>query len=516
MSQTSDLLITMDLVGTLSGLADRLRAAQERFDIEAIGALCEQNRQLRPDLAEAIVRLGGFVPQTAEEQELVGLAGVLVRNIRASDQSFALWQEHLASTGRALQALCNAVPLCAAPTVEVLDDCFAGLPAIVVAAGPSLDRNLHLLKELRDRAVVISMNRCASVLQAEGIRPDFMVAFDCSELIPDQHLAGIDAEILDNFVLRVSVHSRMLELPFGRRFVFTDGSAHEVGLLEAMGKPARSLGGGSVAEACFQLACHMGCDPVLVIGQDLAYSDARAYSSRDLDSDQRLHVSDDQLVGEFRGSDGTLSMIGGGETYGFRLQEVPAWGGGQVLTSPMFLGFIEHYERLLPQLDPDGVRTFINATEGGAHIEGMQDLGLKEAIDRYMTSPIEGLRARIVELHDSYVPPMSVAAMGDRIRELEQQMKQLDELTSTCLALLRDGDGGARVLAEVERLGSAIEGLAAQCEYFLRAVYGGTFRMQSLAGDRGEVLAQELSALRGAVQILLPLCSEAVRGLADP
>jgi hypothetical protein len=510
-SQTSDLLAAMELVGDLSELADRLSAAQEAFDLDAIGALCEQNRQLRPRLAEAIAALQGFVPQTAEEQELVGLAGILIRNVRAGDRSFALWQENMDSSGRALQALCNAVPLCATPTVELLDGCFEGLPAIVVAAGPSLDRNLDLLKGLGDRAVLLSMNRCASVLQAEGIRPHFLVAYDCGEVIPDVHLAGIGAEILDNFVLRPSVHPRMLELPFGRRFLFTDGSVHEAGLLEAMGQPSRPLGGGSVAHTCFQLAFHMGCDPVVVIGQDLAYSDARAYSSRDLDSDQRLHVSDDQAVGEFRSGDGTLSMIGGG--YGFRLQRVPGWGGGEVLTNPTMLRFIEHYEALLPQLCADGARTFLNATEGGAHIVGMQDVPLREVIERYMTAPIEGLSARICELHRAHVPKVSAAAMADEIRELEQQMKELDALIGACSLLLREGVVGEQEFAEIERLGSGIEAGVAQCGYFLRAVYDGAFRMQGGSGERVQIDEQELNALRVAVQMLLPICSEAVRGL---
>ena len=68
----------------LAELADQLEAAQERFDYGAIEALCEQNRALRPRLAECLEGLKRVTPQTPEEQELVALAANLDALAKAS------------------------------------------------------------------------------------------------------------------------------------------------------------------------------------------------------------------------------------------------------------------------------------------------------------------------------------------------------------------------------------------------------------------------------------------------
>src|SRR5204863_1237303 len=59
-----------------------------------------------------------------------------------------------------------------------------GRPAIVVAAGPSLRRNLHLLKRpgIRDRFVIVAVQTVLKTLLAKGIRPHFVTALDYHEI----------------------------------------------------------------------------------------------------------------------------------------------------------------------------------------------------------------------------------------------------------------------------------------------------------------------------------------------
>jgi len=498
--------------------ADQLEQAQARFDYKAIEALCEKNRVLRPQLGQCLEGLKALTPSSPQDRELVSLAVELVRKIRLSDKSFAIWQANLGamrlwSAEGAAQSLRNIPRLHEARPVDVLDGRFAGVPAVVVAAGPSLDKNLHLLHEIGDKAVIITMNRCASIFQGEGLTPHLLVASDRHELLPDVHLAGIGEDVLQNFVLRPSVHPRMLDLPAARTFLFTDGSAHESGLVEALGHSSRAVGGGTVGHSCFLLAFHMGCDPIVLVGQDLAYSGERAYSSRDLDADKRLVIGETGDLGEIRDTDGVA------DTYGtrseFQVDVVPGWGGGEVRTSVGFHRFIDFYDVMLRAMREERALTCINATEGGAHLEGMEELPLREVIDRYMTAPVADLSERIATAYADYAPKVGGEHVAKVVRELEGHMQRLHNLAVDGERLAASPKRNPRRLQRIQELQRRVHEVFAHCEYFVRDAYRGRLSEATPSEELWETLSAEFTALRAATEALLPGCHAAVRALDD-
>jgi hypothetical protein len=68
------------------------------------------------------------------------------------------------------------------PPIDVLRERFAGYPAIVVSAGPSLRRNIDQLPGLKGRAVIIAVHAIYKTLLNRGITPDFVTALDYHEL----------------------------------------------------------------------------------------------------------------------------------------------------------------------------------------------------------------------------------------------------------------------------------------------------------------------------------------------
>ena len=61
-----------------------------------------------------------------------------------------------------------------------LFDKFKGIPAIVVAAGPSLDKNIDLLKKIKGRFPIIAVDTALRHMIANGIKPDIVCAADSS------------------------------------------------------------------------------------------------------------------------------------------------------------------------------------------------------------------------------------------------------------------------------------------------------------------------------------------------
>ena len=503
----------------LAELGDRLQAAQERFDYPAIEALCEQNRALRPQLSGCLQGLKSVVPKTDQERELVALALPLVKKVRQADKSFAIWQANLGamrvwSADGAAQSLLNVTRLCEAAPVDTLDNRFKGVPAVVVAAGPSLDRNLHLLHEVMDKAVVITMNRCASIFQGEGLTPHLLVASERSEALPEVHLKDIDADVLENFVVRPSVHPRLLDVPHHRRFVFTDGSAHEEGLMTAMGKSARPVGGGTVGHTCFLLAYHMGCDPIVLIGQDLAYSEGKAYSSKDLDADKRLVVGDDGELGAVCDAEGQAQKIG--IDYDFQVEWVPGWGGGEVATSIGFRRFIDFYDVMVDAITAESPEiTLINATEGGAHLEGMRELPFRDVIDQYIQAPQDALRSRIAMLHGAYEPTVTPEDMAATVQALERHMVRLHNLAIDGEKLASGRKRTPRRHQRLLEIQQRVQAILTDHEYFLRDAYRGKLSEAAHSEDPWDIMANEFRALRSAIDDLLPGCRQAVSALAS-
>lgn len=165
-----------------------------------------------------------------------------------------------------------------APGVESLRNRAAGFPAILVAAGPSLTAHLDALPALRDRAVIIAAQTVYKLLSARGCAPHFVTSLDYHELSADffrDPPAGADPRST-LLVAEPKAHPSVLDTYSGPRRLLHSAFAHE--LLCERPPPRGALRAGStVAHLSFYLAQHLGCDPIVFVGQDLCCTDGLYY-----------------------------------------------------------------------------------------------------------------------------------------------------------------------------------------------------------------------------------------------
>ena len=121
-------------------------------------------------------------------------------------------------------------------------------------------------------------------------------------------------------------------------------------------EPINLFQGGSVAHACIDFARVLGCDPVIFIGQDLAYTDDKTHADNSMSSFEKNNI-DKETDFYINGIDG-----------------------GKVRTNYDLNIFKERIEMMIKLYNNT---TFINATEGGAHIEGTVVRNLKDVIEEY-------------------------------------------------------------------------------------------------------------------------------------
>jgi hypothetical protein len=86
------------------------------------------------------------------------------------------------------------------PGVNLLKDKFKGKPGVVVATGPSLNKNKHLLKGLEDKALLISCDATLKILLAMGVKPHLVTSLE-REMAVVQLFEGIQKEQVEDVYL---------------------------------------------------------------------------------------------------------------------------------------------------------------------------------------------------------------------------------------------------------------------------------------------------------------------------
>lgn len=177
-----------------------------------------------------------------------------------------------------LNTLRNLPIVASASSVDALSDQFANVPAMIVAAGPSLDETLEAVETASERALVIAVDTALRPLLAHGIEPHLVVALDPTDQNA-AHLANLPRGPQAYLVAEPSIAPSAFEAFAGRVFHFSVGDHEPWPWLRSQGLADAHLDvWGSVATAAFDLAIRLGCDPLIFTGLDLGYPDGRPYA----------------------------------------------------------------------------------------------------------------------------------------------------------------------------------------------------------------------------------------------
>lgn len=279
--------------------------------------------------------------------------------------------------------LTNLAHLCRGPTLPQLQGTLAGVPAIIVAAGPSLDRNIHMLRQLDDTALILTVNTSARALAKAGVVPHALVSIESADTTD-----GVK-EMPWNLpaFLDLTAHPAMWQHSFRRIFpisVDTNGcSAFSNKIAPGLGISA----GFCVANAGVAVAHALGCDPIVLIGSDLSFQGERMYAQNTIFESMRAKSTSEgmvELVGtEARRAIEAKSREALGHNAAPNIQhtiEIPSYDeSGLVTSSADFKMFRDWYTYAASRMN----RTLINATEGGAHIPDWDHMPLARVIERY-------------------------------------------------------------------------------------------------------------------------------------
>lgn len=246
--------------------------------------------------------------------------------------------------------------------LEDLAGKYKGMPALIVAAGPSLDKNIDQIHKAVGKAVIICVDSALPSLLKHNIQPDFVSSIDYKELTYEK-ISGVASNPLCkqiNLICTTWVTSLVPKI-FPAKNVFWAYSRNplEDWINRSMGGEISIGGAGTVAHLNFVSADIMGCEPIIFVGQDLAFSSRKSHSSNVV------------LTNE----DTVKKMLDNG-------QEV-MWVKGVTESEVPTNRQMQMYRRTFEQMIEESGKNVVNSTEGGALIEGAEHMPLSSAIEQF-------------------------------------------------------------------------------------------------------------------------------------
>ena len=363
-------------------------------------------------------------------------ADVSRRNIATLTNSAPLWQHNI---------LTNLPIIADSPGANTLFGRFKNIPAIIAAAGPSLDKNVSDLKQAKGKALIIAVDTALRSLCFNGIEPDIVVSIDANPA----NFKDYEGVSLNEAVLLAEPVTYPEILSEFSREIFVSSYGHPLmrWIEESIGEKGYLKVGGSVATTCFDLARKMECNPIIFVGQDLAYTGGMSHTRGFFGGEEML-----EGVSKFA----TLEMRHREVIRERGVEFVEGVDGEMVQTSPMMKGWLNWLESQVNEIKSLGIEC-IDATEGGARIGGTKILALKEAISSYCQK-IYNIYDRLALTYSSYHPCPLIRLINELeklirdYRRIKEEVNEGEKLARRLLWLLREEGTSKKATRTHERI----------------------------------------------------------------
>lgn len=242
---------------------------------------------------------------------------------------------------------------------------FEGMPAIICGAGPSLAKNFEVLKGLKNHALIFAGSTALNVLSAGGLQPHIAVGIDPN---PPQFERILNNQAFQApFLYRNRIYNDALRLVHGDKVYINGSIGYHIGrwFESNLGIDEKSIQEGhNVVNFTVSLAHQLGCNPIILVGVDLAYTDAESYSF-DLPS----HAIQDPKKA-YKTKQHHETLISKKDIYGNQVYTLEKW----ILESHWLTQFAMEHPKI----------KMINCTEGGLGFLGVSNIALSEVSSKVL------------------------------------------------------------------------------------------------------------------------------------
>lgn len=310
-----------------------------------------------------------------------------------------------------------------------------GKPAVVVAAGPSLDKNVHQLHGMEDRALIIAVDTALRTLIQHHISPHIVVSTDPTELnlkhfegiaIPPHTVLAFDPEVHYGIPQQWKHRTLFMNL---EKTSFTKWIEKQAGPYGFVPK------GGSVGNTAFYLARILGADPIIFAGLDLAFDPLGG----------KTHAGASALTRTIQAAvpgsqTAAISALDNLPSKQENIVWVPGTQHEQVPTSSILYIYIQQFNNEIQQTSAK----VIDATEGGARLNGAKIMSLQYALESY--SLPHGVNEWV----------QSIQSENNRCIEMKQVIETFITEIEKAFRLAQDGLEQCKRVESLLHLGAAL------------------------------------------------------------
>ncbi|CAI3226594.1 motility associated factor glycosyltransferase family protein [Clostridium neonatale] len=344
----------------------------------------------------------------------------------------------------------NMPYICESSLLINYKDIYKNKPAIIVSAGPSLDKNIDLLKGIEDQFVIITGGRPLKGLLEKKIKPKLVVSIDPEDInyelmkgcIENTDLPLLYYEVTNENILKnysgpriLSIHSDFVNSLIDYKSIKLDCY-------------------GSVAHSMVSAAIFLGCNPVIMIGQDCAYTDDNAHST---------YLEEKHNDEKFEDVKSELDIW------------VDGVNGEKVRTSSVLNVYRLGFEEMTKKYN-DVI--FINATEGGARINGTIEMTLKDAINKYCNNKVEKITIVDEDYDLDRKVKKKLIKLKDDIKEVKEFCIKGEALVKK-LTISSENSKWNSIIGKLDKLDRSMLEKVKECELIYPLLYPTIYKIMT-------------------------------------
>lgn len=354
---------------------------------------------------------------------------------------------------------------------------FNKIPAIICGAGPCLEKQLPLLTELKDKALIFAGGSSLNALNASNILPHFGAGIDPNDPQLDRMNKNQAFEV--PFFYRNRMYHAAFKMIHGPRLYITGSGGYDVSdwfeeKLKIQGKLLDE--GHNVVNFCVEVANALGCDPIIFIGMDLAFTKMKSYSPGVIED---VQVVEEELLKDenFDGAALLRKDVNGEPIY-------TLW---KWIAEADWIGdFAKEHTDI----------TLINCTEGGIGFPGIANQTLAETAKKYLSKTYD-LQGHVQgEIQASPLPQVKKKKIIKLIKELQESLKRC---VNDFQVLLEEAEQVKEKVKKSKIIPlSAQSGRAALCEADLAEETGYKYILEIFNDAYSRVLSRELHQIKAS------------------
>lgn len=285
---------------------------------------------------------------------------------------------------------------------------FHNIPAIICGAGPSLEKNLSLLGKLLNKALVFAGGSALNALSKRDIQPHFGAGIDPN--VPQYDRLSTNSSFETPFFYRNRLLHKAFNTIHGPRLYVTGSGGYDISSFfeEGLGIKGTPIEEGhNVVNFCLEIAHALGCNPIIFVGMDLAYTDMKAYASGVIE-DNRVEAADITTTQNI-----DQAALLKTDIYGKPIYTLWKW-----IAEAEWIG---DFAKAHPDI------RVINATEGGLGFPGVPNKTLQEVADKYLKEDYDFKGMIHSEIFNSSMPQVKKEKISYLMQDLQQSLTRCVE-----------------------------------------------------------------------------------------